>query len=45
MMPRNDRDDRKDETEKLRADASAMLERARNQLADIQRALSSLGDD
>jgi hypothetical protein len=45
MMPQDNRDDRKDETEKLRADAAAMLERARNQLADIQRALSSLGDD
>ena len=44
-MAQDDRDDRKDETEKLRAEAATMLERARNQLADIQRALSSLGDD
>lgn len=45
MMPQDTRDDHKDETEKLRAEAAEMLERARNQLADIQRALSSLGGD
>jgi hypothetical protein len=44
-MPEENRDDRNNDTEKLRAEAAAMLEQARNQLADIQRALSSLGGD
>lgn len=44
-MARDNRNDRQDDSEKLRAEAAVLLEQARNQLADIQRALSSLGDD
>jgi hypothetical protein len=44
-MDQYNRDNRKDDTEKLRAEAAAMLEQARNQLAEVQKALSSLGGD
>jgi hypothetical protein len=44
-MAQEIRTDDKDNTEKLRAEAAALLAQAQNQLADIQRALSAVGSD
>jgi hypothetical protein len=44
-MAQEIRTDDKDNSEKLRAEAAALLAQAQNQLADIQRALSAVGSD